>query len=144
MDGQLGMGSGVYGAVLSGLSGLVKTASVEWPEVFCRFVDLHPELPSDETVNCILQELHDPNSNIKEVGYFPSNKSAVNRVTVSPKKVRDLTTPDAGSFVTTESVFLVSGGARGVTAECVIKLAETQRSSFILLGRSILEGELTF
>nr|MCS5552291.1 hypothetical protein [SAR324 cluster bacterium] len=41
MDGQLGMGSGEYGAVVSGLSGLVKTASVEWPEVFCRFVDLH-------------------------------------------------------------------------------------------------------
>ena len=39
MDGQLGMGSGEYGAVVSGLSGLVKTAKVEWPEVFCRFID---------------------------------------------------------------------------------------------------------
>lgn len=141
MDGQLGMGSGVYGAVVSGLSGLVKTASVEWPEVFCRFVDLHPELPSDETANCILQELHDPDSNIKEVGYFHSDESVVNRMTISPKKVRNLTTSDAGSSVTAESVFLVSGGARGVTAECVIKLAETQRCSFILLGRSKLEGE---
>lgn len=141
MDGQLGMGSGEYGAVVSGLSGLVKTARVEWPEVFCRFIDLHPKLSADEAANRILRELHDPDSNIKEVGYFLSDKSAVNRVTVSPKKVRDLTTSDAGSSVTPESVFLVSGGARGVTAECVIKLAETQPCSFILLGRSKVEDE---
>ncbi|GIT03231.1 MAG: hypothetical protein CM1200mP28_04900 [Deltaproteobacteria bacterium] len=87
------------------------------------------------------QELHDPDSNIKEVGYFHSDESVVNRMTISPKKVRNLTTSDAGSSVTAESVFLVSGGARGVTAECVIKLAETQRCSFILLGRSKVEGE---
>ena len=126
MDGQLGMGSGEFGAVGSGHSGLVKTASIEWPEVFCRFIDLHPELPADEAANCILQELHDPNSNIKEVGYFPAEKAAVKRMTVSPKKVRYLTTADAESSLSEESVFLVSGGARGVTAECVIKLAEAK------------------
>lgn len=141
MDGQLGMGTGEYGAVGSGLSGLIKTASVEWPEVFCRFVDLHPELPAEKAANCVLHELHDPNSNIKEVGYFPADKAAVKRVTVSPKIVRDLTTPEAGSSVSEESVFLVSGGARGVTAECVIKLAEAQLCSFILLGRSFVEDE---
>ena len=141
MDGQLGMGSGEYGPVVSGLSGLVKTASIEWPEVFCRFVDLNPKMSTDKATNCILQEIHDPDSNIKEVGYFQSDKSAVTRVGVSPIRVRDLTTSDAVSSITSDSVFLVSGGARGVTAECVIKLAETQRCSFILLGRSILEDE---
>ena len=44
MDGELGMGSDKFCAVSSGLAGLIKTASVEWPEVFCRFVDLHPEM----------------------------------------------------------------------------------------------------
>jgi NAD(P)-dependent dehydrogenase (short-subunit alcohol dehydrogenase family) len=34
------------------------------------------------------------------------------------------------------SVVLVSGGARGITAECVIKLAERAKCKFILLGRS--------
>ena len=141
MDGQLGMGSGEYSPVISGLSGLVKTASVEWPEVFCRFVDLHPNLSTEKATNCIIQEMYDPDSNIKEIGYFQSNKSALDRVRVSPKKVRDLTTSDEGSSVNSGSIFLVSGGARGVTAECVIKLAETQRCSFILLGRTILEDE---
>ncbi len=40
------------------------------------------------------------------------------------------------SFVTPESVLLVSGGARGITALCVIRLAEKTHCRFILLGRS--------
>ena len=34
------------------------------------------------------------------------------------------------------SVFLVSGGAKGITAECVIKLAQNYQCRWILLGRS--------
>ncbi len=34
------------------------------------------------------------------------------------------------------SVFLVSGGARGITARCVIRMAEVFRCGFILLGRT--------
>jgi len=34
LDGELGMGSGQFGAVGSGLSGLIKTAGVEWPDVY--------------------------------------------------------------------------------------------------------------
>lgn len=39
------------------------------------------------------------------------------------------------------SVVLVSGGAKGITAHCVIKLAEKARCKFILLGRSAIESE---
>lgn len=43
------------------------------------------------------------------------------------------------------SVFLVSGGAKGITAQCAIKMAQHQPSTFILLGRSeILENEPDF
>ena len=37
---------------------------------------------------------------------------------------------------TAETVFLVSGGAKGITAQCVIALARRFRSKFILIGRS--------
>jgi NAD(P)-dependent dehydrogenase (short-subunit alcohol dehydrogenase family) len=40
--------------------------------------------------------------------------------------------------LTDRGVWLVSGGAKGVTAQCVIKLARQYRSTFILLGRSEL------
>lgn len=39
-----------------------------------------------------------------------------------------------------DSVVLVSGGARGITAQCVIRLAERAHCKFILLGRSSLDG----
>jgi NAD(P)-dependent dehydrogenase (short-subunit alcohol dehydrogenase family) len=42
-------------------------------------------------------------------------------------------------LVQSNSVVLVSGGARGITARCVVKLAERARCKFILLGRSSAE-----
>ncbi|WP_341525310.1 SDR family NAD(P)-dependent oxidoreductase [Nostoc sp. UHCC 0302] len=43
------------------------------------------------------------------------------------------------------SVFVVSGGAKGITADCAIKLAQQQPCKFILLGRSeLLETEPDF
>ncbi len=38
--------------------------------------------------------------------------------------------------ISREAVFVVSGGARGITAHCVIQLARHYRCKFILLGRS--------
>ncbi|WP_460207176.1 SDR family NAD(P)-dependent oxidoreductase [Scytonema sp. NUACC21] len=44
--------------------------------------------------------------------------------------------------ISPETVFLVSGGAKGITAKCVIKLAQHYSCKFILLGRSeLLETE---
>jgi len=46
----------------------------------------------------------------------------------------------AGKLLLDEhTVVLASGGGRGITAQCVIKLAESAHSRFILLGRSSLE-----
>ena len=40
------------------------------------------------------------------------------------------------------SVVLVSGGARGITSQCVIKLAQHQPGNYILLGRSRVQESL--
>src|SRR5512146_1523043 len=40
-----------------------------------------------------------------------------------------------------ETVFLVSGGARGITARCAIQLAQRFQSRFVLLGRSACAPE---
>jgi len=45
----------------------------------------------------------------------------------------------AGESVDNNSVFLVSGGAKGVTAHCVIEIAKQYQSKFILLGRSVFD-----
>ncbi|MBD2628450.1 SDR family NAD(P)-dependent oxidoreductase [Trichormus variabilis] len=43
--------------------------------------------------------------------------------------------------VSPSSVFVVSGGAKGITAQCTIKLAQNQPCKFILLGRSEITTE---
>jgi len=42
---------------------------------------------------------------------------------------------------TAETVFLVSGGAKGITAQCVIALARRFQSKFILVGRSQFDAQ---
>jgi NAD(P)-dependent dehydrogenase (short-subunit alcohol dehydrogenase family) len=45
------------------------------------------------------------------------------------------------ALITSSTVFAVSGGARGITADCVKRLAEHYRCRFILLGRSALKPQ---
>ncbi len=68
MDGRLGLAAG-DDAVQGGFSGLVKTLSLEWPDVFCRAVDLAPELSPEEAASLLWAELADPNLRLTEVGW---------------------------------------------------------------------------
>ncbi|MDO9545847.1 MAG: SDR family NAD(P)-dependent oxidoreductase [Pelolinea sp.] len=46
------------------------------------------------------------------------------------------------TFLNENAVFLISGGAKGITSQCAIKIAETARCRFILVGRSsVLDQE---
>ncbi len=70
LDGEFGLGARIDFSVISGgLFGLTKTLNLEWEGVFCRAVDVSPELNAETTAHCIMSELHDPNSLIQEVGY---------------------------------------------------------------------------
>jgi NAD(P)-dependent dehydrogenase (short-subunit alcohol dehydrogenase family) len=70
MDGALGTGRrGDYSAVPGGLAGLTKTLRHEWPQVFCRALDLSPELDANQAAGLIVAELHDPDRLLAEVGY---------------------------------------------------------------------------
>ncbi|GAB1545027.1 hypothetical protein NUACC21_77030 [Scytonema sp. NUACC21] len=70
LDGEFGLGARIdFSALSGGLFGLAKTLNLEWEEVFCRAIDLSPELNPEAMANCILSEMHDPNSLILEVGY---------------------------------------------------------------------------
>ncbi len=70
MDGAFGLSSsGGFGPVNGSLFGLVKTLNLEWDKVFCRAIDISPEIDVETAVENILAELHDPNRLISEVGY---------------------------------------------------------------------------
>ena len=69
LDGEFGLGSGSFGAISGGLFGLTKTLSREWQAVYCRALDLIPQLDADRAVQYILAELQDPNRLLTEVAY---------------------------------------------------------------------------
>ena len=132
MDGKLGQGGrGNTSVVGGGITGLVKCLNLEWSSVFCRVVDVQPELSNENISSQIISELHDANVSIVEVAYSEEGRKTT---TATPSEIFE--NKEIKTTVTSDSVFLVSGGARGVTANCVIEAAMIFKCKFILLGRS--------
>ena len=132
MDGELGQGKrGNTSVIGGGITGLVKSLNLEWSPVFCRALDIQPELSVRKIADHIISELHDPTVNIVEVAFSGDGRKTTS---VTPVKVEEK--QNIVTTVTKDSVFLVSGGARGVTANCVVEMASAFKCKFILLGRS--------
>jgi acyl transferase domain-containing protein len=78
MDGEFGLTtSGFYEPVSGSLFGLVKTLNLEWDKVFCRAIDLSPDVNLTTAVEHIMAELYDPNRLISEVGYSSKGRSTL-------------------------------------------------------------------
>ncbi|MFT6807302.1 MAG: NAD(P)-dependent dehydrogenase (short-subunit alcohol dehydrogenase family) [Saprospiraceae bacterium] len=138
MDGKLGQGKrGNTSIVGGGITGLVKCLNLEWSPVFCRAVDIQPELSADQLVKQLMAEYHDANVSIVEVAYSEEGRKKTSALPAELIEHQTISTT-----VTNESVFLVSGGARGVTANCVIEMAKAFHCKFILLGRSSIEFDI--
>ncbi|MEW5734776.1 MAG: SDR family NAD(P)-dependent oxidoreductase [Thermodesulfobacteriota bacterium] len=133
LDGELGLCGAGPDFMAGAVFGLAKTAWTEWPDTFVRAVDLAPELSCGEKATFLLEEILDPDRRIRETG-----RSRTRRVTLLPEPLAVTSMPQATSEPLT---YLVSGGARGVTASCVIELARREGGRFLLLGRSALAGE---
>ena len=70
LDGEFGLsGERDFSATAGGLFGLTKALRWEWNSVFCRAIDLDPDLESSVAVKHIMAELHDPNRLVAEVAY---------------------------------------------------------------------------
>ncbi|MCP4295794.1 MAG: SDR family NAD(P)-dependent oxidoreductase [Proteobacteria bacterium] len=133
LDGYLGCGQkSLFSAYAGGLFGLVKTLNIEWNNVFCRAVDIDPKCSSTIKSEIILNEFFDYDSTTVEIGHSNGKRHTLKGVH------QELSTHDSSTInpINAESVFIVTGGGKGVTAECTIKLAEKYACKFILLGRS--------
>lgn len=137
IDGARGMRRpALADAVAAGVSGLVKTIAREAPTVFSRAVDLHPRLRDDTVCALIEAELHDSATDPQESGYDADAR----RTTLSACPPGDFGT-DGAVFPTAADTVLVTGGARGITADCVRALADRCEARFVLLGRTPLAPE---
>lgn len=132
LDGRLGMSEldSLDHAVLGGLPGLVKTLAIEAPSVFCRALDLAPELPAERCAE-LLAELADSQTDLTQAGYDADET----RWTVSlVEQAYDPEVAEPGP----DDLLVVTGGGRGVTAACAIGLAERYKCGLLLLGRTPL------
>jgi acyl transferase domain-containing protein/NAD(P)-dependent dehydrogenase (short-subunit alcohol dehydrogenase family)/acyl carrier protein len=128
LDGAFGLSrSGPRGdAEIGALAGLVKTARHEWPTIAAKAIDVDPTLEATAAADAIVDELF--LAGPTEVGI-----GVTGRVTLELSPA-----PLAKSVTTTfgpTDVVVLSGGARGVTAEVAVALA-AGGPTLVLLGRS--------
>ena len=121
--------------VQGGLSGLVKTLAHEWDNVFCRIVDIPTKYNANKVAKIVVGELNDKQRLPVEVGFNTEGRLSL------VAKETDSYQLESGNQLDQDSVFLVSGGAKGVTAHCVIEIAKQYQCKFILLGRSRYQAQ---
>jgi NAD(P)-dependent dehydrogenase (short-subunit alcohol dehydrogenase family) len=122
-------GGVITDALSGGLAGLVKTAGHEWPDVACKAFDLSADLiDMNQTAVMLVAELLVDGA--QEVGFTNDGLYTLKLVEES------LSGEPLDSPVSYGDVVVVSGGARGVTAEVAIALAASSRATLLLLGRS--------
>ena len=111
------------------LPGLVKCLAWEWPSVRCRTVELEGPGTVDTRVAQILSALS-PRAEDVVCGWRNGR-----RVVFRPEPAPILEVAEA---IDPDAVVLVTGGARGITAEIAKVLAARFKPTLILVGRSSL------
>ncbi|MBD2730155.1 acyltransferase domain-containing protein [Nostoc sp. FACHB-892] len=78
LDGAFGLSGQVNFNVIGGsLFGLTKSLKWEWENVFCRAIDLSPDIDVEQSAHYIITELHDPNLYISEVAYGSQGRTTL-------------------------------------------------------------------
>ena len=122
---------------LAGAGALAKTADAEWPEASVKAIDIDADdLDVEAQATLIADELLHGGPEL-EVGLGANHRR------ITPVAFRESVddTEEPWQGLQPDSVVVVSGGAKGVTAASIIELAERRPLRFVLLGRSELVGE---
>ncbi len=113
-----------------GIAGIIKTLALEWPTVRCRVIDIEARSETTAVADSVLQELRAADSNV-EIGYRDGRRFVLRARPASLQEVNS-------SRIDTSDIFLITGGARGITAEIACELAARYRPTILIAGRSAL------
>ena len=129
LDGAFGTtGNEIADPLTGGFAGLTKSAAHEWPEVRCRVLDLAPDLEDSDAARAIVAEMF--RAGPLEVGLSAAGRTVLELVG------GELPASNGSLPLSEGEVVVLSGGARGVTAEVALALAQSCRPTLVLLGRS--------
>lgn len=115
-----------------GIIGLLKTVGHEISGVRAKAVDLDPRHDTAVAAQILLQEMMSLDG-LTEVGYDGESRK---RLTLVPALLPDVRRAQGGSAITRDSIILITGGARGITADVAYELAQRYQPTLILVGRS--------
>ncbi len=131
LNGYFGLAEGkaeIKDPLSGGLAGLVKTAGLEWPSLHCKVLDLAMGMEILGTAKSLSEEIF--RAGPLEVGISSRGLYGLEL------ERRDPAADMPPSPVSENDVVVISGGARGVTAETAVALAKRTRATLLLLGRS--------
>lgn len=111
-------------------TGMVKSIAREFPSSISRCLDFDELDDKFKIAQAILTELGNSEKSQVEVAY-QGNKRLTPVAVPSPIKAKSADTLDLDS----SSVVLVTGGARGITAELCLELGERHKPHFVMIGR---------
>ncbi len=136
LDGRHGIHGARFNSISAGAHGGVKSYGRERPNLRSRAIDLDPSLLSEpETLaEMLLTEIFEQESP-RELAV--DRDGTRYRLSLFEKELEDEISP-----LSSDDVWVVSGGAAGVTAACMIETAKKSEDAgarFILLGRSKLD-----
>ena len=121
-----------------GLSGLAKTAALEWPAARVKAIHMDADgRGSEETASALLAELLSGGSEL-EVELAADGSRLVPEIIETAWDAGDPVVP---ALLPSHPVIVATGGARGVTAACLQELAKTFRPRLVLFGRTALADE---
>jgi len=113
-----------------GLHGLIRTAALEYPDLVVRAVDVNPKESHRDIATALLAEIC-PGPAV--VGYQAGRRQVIEAVPAELKA--------ANLNLDADSVVLLTGGARGITALAAVALAERTGCHVELVGRTPITPE---
>jgi acyl transferase domain-containing protein len=133
LDGAFGLAdpAAAFSPAGGSLSGLAKTAGHEWPGVVCQAFDVHRSWGPARAAEAIVEELFLDGPS--EVGIGPLGRVGVFSRPAGPAA-------EGAPPCRPGELVVLTGGARGVTAEVALALAEAYGPVVALLGRTPAPG----
>ncbi|MER6199204.1 SDR family NAD(P)-dependent oxidoreductase [Streptomyces sp. NPDC001586] len=119
------------GTPAAGLHGFARSAALEFPGTLIRAVDVHPKEAPEQIAAQLLAELGCDSSHAS-VGYTPEGTRTTRTPVPSPLPPAEGAAQPLGP----DSVVLLTGGARGITARTALALARSTGCHVELLGRT--------
>lgn len=133
LGGDFGMNRVNQVFVPGSISGLLKSVAREWQEMaVVRYLDCETEMTYRNALTCLMEEME--RGERIEVGRSIRKRLVIGLVETYQESYSD-------KIPTSDDVFMVSGGAKGITAECIKRLSKKYGCNFLLLGRTRLVPE---